>query len=193
MKHTTMSALVMILGSSFGTQLLAQDAVPATPADPPASVETKTTETATDKTTATVKARIEAVTKAFDKEANEFMQKLRAEKDRNKQRELYNQRPRPTEAVGLVLELAGENPKAEGVEQGLVWCLRSRDAGHRKEAGNLLLIHYKDSKGIGMLVMNYGRMRNGGEDELRELIEKAGGETVRQGATYYPASQLARY
>lgn len=187
MKYTTIPTLVMVLGSSFGASLLAQDSVPATPIIPAAA-----TEAATDKKAASEKSQIETATKAYDKESNEFMKKLRAEKDRAKQRELYNQHPKATSTVDMILKLAKEDPKAEGIEQGLVWSMRRANTKQRKEVGDLLLTHYKDSKAIGKLAYMYSHTRNGGEDELRAIIEKSGNEKVRQGATYYLASKLTK-
>ena len=200
MKNTTIPTLVMILGSSFGASLLAQESVPATPIIPAtstapteaATTDTKTAEVVTDKTAPTAKSQIETATKAYDKKSAEFMKKLRAEKDRTKQRELYSSRPSPTGIIDMILKLAKETPKADGVEEGLVWSVRRGNKQQRKEVGELLLTHYKDSEAIGKLAYIYSRMYSGGNDELRAIIEKSGNEKVRQGATYYLASKLTK-
>lgn len=94
--------------------------------------------------------------------------------------------------IALILKLAKANPKAEGVEKGLTWVLRGAKPAQLKEISAILLTHYKDSKSLRTVAMSYGRMRQGGEAELKKIIEKAGDETVRQGATYYLAAKLVK-
>ena len=198
MKYTTIPTLVMVLGSSFGASLLAPESVPATPIIPAASadaatVDTKAAEAVTDKDAPTVKSQIEAATKAYDEKSVKFVKKLRAEKDRTKQREIYNTRPSPTSIVDMILKLAKENPKSEGVEQGLVWSVRQAHSKQRKEVLDLLLTHYNENAVLGSLAKSYYRMRgDGGVKELHLIIEKTGNEKVRQGATYYLASKLSK-
>lgn len=144
-------------------------------------------------TVGSAKEQIDAATKAYDKQNAEFMKTLRAEKDRKKAMEMYRTgRPSSAEAVNLILKLAKENPKADGIEDGLMWTLRGANTEQQKEVCNLLLTHYKDSRSIGKLAQTYSRMRSGGEAGLREIIEKAGDAKVRQGATYYLAEKLMK-
>jgi len=121
----------------------------------------------------------------------DFMKKLRAEKDRKKAMEMYRVgRPSAAEAISLILNLAKENPKAEGIEEGLMWTLRGANPAQLKTVSGLLLTHYKDSPSIGKLAQIYSRSRTGGEAGLREIIEKSVDKKVRQGATYYLAEKL---
>ncbi len=165
--------------------MIGQAALPVVdPAPPAAPTDTATAGTAME--------QIEAATQAYDNKNREFMIKLRAEKDRKKAMEMYRTgRPSAAEAVNLILKLAKEDPKAEGIEKGLMWTLRGANPAQRKEVGQLLLTHYKDSASIGKLAQMYGRSR-GGETELRMIIEKAGDAKVRQGATYYLAEKLMK-
>ena len=59
---------------------------------------------------------------------------------------MYKNRPQPTEEVKIILKLANEDPKAEGIEKGLVWSLRTTDRQQREQIGELMMTHYKDSK-----------------------------------------------
>lgn len=140
------------------------------------------------------KQQIEATTSAFDQQTRDFIKRVRAEKDRKKMMEIYrNESPSPADAITLILKLAKENAKAEGVEKGLTWAgARTSDPSQMKAITTTLLTHYKDSKGIGILAQGYGRMRQGGEAELKEIIDKAGDEKVRQDATYHLASKLVK-
>lgn len=172
----------MVLASSLAATVGAQESVPATPIVPATTVETKVAD----------QAQLEASMKGFDKKANDYMKKFRAEKDRAKQREMYNQRPKPEAVIDMVLSAAKADPKAAGVEQGLSWCVDKAQGAQRKEVKNLLLTHYADSEAIGKLAYSYLRMWSGGEKELRQIIEKAGSEKVRQSATYYLAEKLCK-
>jgi len=197
MKDTTILTLVMVFGSSFGGALLAQESVPATPIISASSTETATSgtqkvEAVSDKTGSTVKSQIEVATKAYDKKSDEFSKKLRTETDSAKRNQLYSSRPDPMGTVDMIIKLAKKTPKAEGVEQGLLWSVKHARGDQRKESGDLLLTHYKDSETIGQLAYIYSRMWRGGEDELRQIIAKTGNEKVRQGATYYLASKLVK-
>ncbi|MCP5535185.1 MAG: redoxin domain-containing protein [Akkermansiaceae bacterium] len=175
----TMIALVVISG---GPVVFGQAGQAVAPPSPTAATTTAAT---------TVKEQIKAASKAFDKQNMEFMKMLRAEKDNTKKRELYKTgRPDPSGTVNLILKLARENPKADGVENGLVWTLRVANPTQRREVTQFMLTHYQDSKSIGNLAQYYGRMYGGGEPELREIVEKAGNEAVRLGATYYLAEKL---
>lgn len=173
--------LVLISGSSImrlHADLIVADASPQ-------GVSANTAESA--------KEQIEAATKAYDKKKTEFMNKLRTEKDRKKVMEMNRtERPDPSETVDLILQLAKDAPKAEGIEKGLNWTLKNGNTTQCNEAGDILLTHYKDSKSIADLTQHYGRMSRGGEVELRKIIEKAGSEKVRQGATYYLAKKLIK-
>jgi cytochrome oxidase Cu insertion factor (SCO1/SenC/PrrC family) len=183
MKLKTFTALIAISGSTVMGAYAAQPVV-----DPALAA----VDSATAGTTGTAKEQIEAATKAYDKQNKEFMKKLRAEKDRKKAMEMYRTgRPSAAEAISLILKLAKETPKAEGIENGLMWALmRGAKPAQRKEVSGLLLTHYKDSESIGKLAQMYSRARTGGEAGLREIIEKSGDEKVRQGATYYLAEKL---
>ena len=197
MKYKIIFTLVMVIGSPFGVSLLAQEPVPATPVIPAASTEAaktdpKTAEVVADKAAPTAKAQIEAATKAYDKKSKAFRLKFRAELDRTKRRALYSSQPSATSTVDLILKLAKENPKAEGIEDGLVWSMMRSSSEQGKEAGDLLLPHFKDSEVIGQLASMYSNMWKGGEDGLRQIIAKAGSEEVRQGATYLLASKLIK-
>lgn len=187
MKLTTLSVMMMVFGSVSMTAR-AQDSIPATPVMPIVN-------SSSDKTAEVqpAKDQIEAATKAFDKKNAEFMKKLRAEKDRKKMMEMYRTgRPDPSETVKLIIGLAKANPKAEGIESGLEWCVRGANLEQRKEICSILLSDHKDSKVLGKLAQSYAYSRQGGEAELREIAAKAGDLKVRQGATYYLASRLAK-
>jgi hypothetical protein len=178
MKLTTIISLALIASSPIA--LYAQETVPATPLVP-----------AADANKGSVQEQIEAVTSEFDQKATAFMKKLRAEKDRNKQRKLYKQRPDPQASVDQVITLAKKDLKAAGVEQGLGWCAKKTTQGPQSlEVLDLILTHYNESAVLGSLASNYSRMR--GVEELRLMVEKAGNEKVRQGATYYLASLLLK-
>ena len=197
MKATIIPTLIMVIGSSFEASLLAQESAPATPITPAASTEaatsdTKTAETGTAKAEPTAKSQIEAATKAYNKKSNAFRLKFRAELDRTKRQALYKNQPRATSTVDMILKLAKENPKAEGIEDGLVWCIMRSSPKQGKEAGDLLLTHFKDSEVIGQLASMYSNMWKGGEDGLRQIMAKAGSEEVRQGAAYLLASKLIK-
>jgi len=144
------------------------------------------------KTNPSVADQINSMTREFDKKKTEFMKKLRAEKDRKKQMALYNSRPTPSPVITKILALAKQNPKADGVEKGLVWSIRGARKEQLAEIKDMLLTHYKDSQAIGALAYRYSRSWRGGEAELREIVEKAGSEKVFQGATYYLASKLVK-
>lgn len=175
-----MTTLALICGSSLAVQ--AQESVPATPIVP-----------AAEASKGSVKEQIEAITSGFDKEAQEFMNKLRAEKDREKQREMYKERPDSKAAVGQVLALAKQDPKAEGVEKGLSWCVRRARGPQGQELLDLLLTHYNQSDVLGSLASNYSRMwGDHGLKELRQIVDKAGSDKIRQGATYCLASKLSK-
>lgn len=187
MKITTITTLMMICGSSLGVQ--AQDTVPAAPIVPQASTGTAAADKDPAKPAATsVEEQISAATKAYDKKSEAFMRKLRTEKDRNKMIEMYQARPLPTEEVKMILELAAKDPKAKGIENGLVWSLRTTDKSQREQIGNLLLTHYKNSKSLGRLAQSW----RFDQEKLRQISEQAGDEVVRQGATYYLASAMMR-
>ncbi len=178
--------MVVISGSLVWAQG-ADPAAPATPAVNPA------TETKSGTEAKAAKDQIDAAINAFQQKSLDFMKRLRAEKDRKKQMEMYrNERPSPVEEVDLVLKLAKEDPTAEGIEKGLTWSLQGANATQRKEIGRLLLTHYKDSASIGKLAQSYARTRSGGEDELRQIARLAGDETVRQMASYYLSSKLVQ-
>lgn len=186
MKLTTITTLMMICGSAIGVQ--AQDTVPAAPIIPQASTETKSTEDTAKPETSSVAEQITAATQAYNHKSEVFMKKVRAEKDRAKMTAMYKNRPLPTEQVAMILKLAKADPKAEGIEKGLVWSLRTTDLKQREQIGDLLMTHYKDSKSLGRLAQSW--MFD--QDKLREIIENAGDETVRQGATYLLASAMGR-
>ena len=197
MKYTTIPTLVMVIGSSFGASLLAQESAPATPIAPAASAgaaktDTKTVNAVTDKATPTAKSQIEAATKVFDKKSAESVKMLQAEKDRAKQQELFSNRPSPKAVIDLILKLAKEDPKAEGIEDGLAWSVRRSNNTQRKVVAELLLTHYNDNEAISQLAYMYSRMWVGGEEGLRMILAKSGSEKVRQGATYYLASKLIK-
>jgi len=178
MKLITITTLALIGSSPIA--VYAQETVPATPIVPAV---------ATNK--GSVKEKIEAVTSEFDQKATAFMKKLRAEKDRNKQRKLYKERPDPQASVDQVMTLAKKDLKAAGVEQGLGWCAKKTARGPQSlEILDLILTHYNESAVLGSLVSHYSRMR--GVKELRLIVEKAGNEKVRQGVTYYLASVLSK-
>lgn len=164
----------------------AQNSVPATPLIPAASPAEEKPEPNPAADATSIAGRIAAATKAHDLKTDAHMKKVRAEKDRKKMIELYMQRPQPINEVDMILKLAKETPKAEGIEQGLVWSLRTMDSAQRDAVTELLLTHYKDSKSIGRLAtaMRYN------QGILRRIINEAGDETVRQGATHILASQL---
>ncbi len=171
-----------------GCLVWAQGAAPVSPVTPAVSPATETengTETAED--------QIDAAINAFWQKNMDFMKRLRAEKDRKKQMEMRrNERPSPAQEIDLVLKLAKEDPTAAGVEKGLTWSLQGANTTQRKEISRLLLTHYKDSASIGKLVQSYARTRSGGEDELRQIAQLAGDETVRQMANYYLSSKLVQ-
>lgn len=180
MKLTTITTLALICGSSLAVQ--AQETVPATPLVPAAEANK-----------GSVKEQIEAITSSFNKEAMEFSKKLRAEKDRNKQQEMFKDRPDSKAAVDKVLALVKSDPKAEGVEEGLVWCVRRARGPQAQELLDIVLTHHNTSKALGSLAQNYSRMwGEQGTKELRMIVEKAGNDKIRQGATYYLASKLSK-
>jgi hypothetical protein len=186
MKFTTIVTLLAICGSSAW----AQNTAPAAP--PASSSGAKTADANPEKTSGTVQAQIEAAIKAYQAQSNAFMEKLRAEKDRAKRREMFKSRPDPSSVVNMILKFARDDPKARGIDKGLAWALRGANPDQKKEIATLLLTHHKDSKAIGALVASYARSRKGTEEGLREIIEKAGDEGVRQVATYYLASKLIK-
>lgn len=131
---------------------------------------------------ATAKEQIGAATAAYDRKNAAFMRKLREFKDREKMMEFYrNNRPKPDAVVDLVLKLAKEAPKAEGVEEGLVWSLRSRNPEQRKAVSEFFLTHYKNEKSLTRLAqaMRFDQAM------LERILKEAGDETVKQSATYY--------
>lgn len=180
-------AIALICGSGFMvTSHVIADPAQTIVDDPSGSIPTEVE-------VKSAKDQIVAVTRAFDQQAKGFMKKVRAQKDRKKMMEMYrNERPSPAGAITLILKLAKESPKAEGVEKGLTWCIQRANPEQLKEIGAILLVHHKDSSSLGILAMSYGRMRQGGEAELKEIINKAGDEKVRHGATYYLASKLVK-
>lgn len=179
-------ALICTSGFMLASHVLAgpaQTVVNDTPDSAPAAAEIKSAE-----------EQIKAATSAFEKKSRGFMKRARAEKDRKKKMQMYrNERSSPADAIALILKLAKENPKAEGIGTGLGWAVgRGAKPEQLKEIGAILLTHYKDSKSIGMLAQTYNRMGQGGEAGLKEIIDKAGNEKVRQGATYYLTSMLVK-
>lgn len=172
----------------FGSLVLAQGADPAAPASPAVN---PATETKSGTETKAAKDQIDAAINAFQQKNLDFMKRLRAQKDRKRQMEMYrNERPTPAEELDLVLKLAQEDPTAEGIEKGLTWSLQGANATQRKEISRLLLTHYKVSASIGKLAQSYARTRGGGEDELRQIAQLAGDETVRQMTGYYFSFKL---
>jgi len=137
--------------------------------------------------------QIESLTKDYDKKSAEFTRKLNAERDSNKQRILFKTQPDPTVATSLILKLAKKNPKAAGIETGLVWALSHSQGAEHKKFANLLLTHYKHSRSMGKLTQSYARMGIKGRAGLRHLIEVVSNERIRQGATYMLATQLRYY
>jgi hypothetical protein len=188
MKLATLSTMAVISATTAITAW-AQGAAPASAAIPIVNSVNSATPAEAD----TAKVQIEAAIEAFQQKNLKFMKRVRAEKDRKKQRAMYRSgRPSPTEAIDLVLELAKKNPTAEGIEHGLSWSLQGANAAQQKEISTLLLTHYKDSAALGKLAQSYVRTRSGGEDGLRKIIQLAGDEKVRQGATYYLAAKLVK-
>ncbi|WP_319609417.1 hypothetical protein [Oceaniferula marina] len=183
MKLTTITTTVALICGSAAL-LQAQESVPATPLVPAAQAEPSKE---------SAKKQIEAITSAFDKEVKAFYAELRKVKDRDKRNELFKERPDSKASVGQILALVKQDPKAEGVEDGLAWSVRRARPQQSQEILELLLTHYKDSKVLGSLAQNYGRSwGEHGIKELRLIADKAGSEKVRQGAMYYLGSKLGR-
>jgi len=147
------------------------------------------------KTVTSVHEQIDALTRAFDKRQVKFSEKVRAEKDQRKKMKLYYsaERPNPVPVINDVIAIAKQNPKAIGVEDALLWCIRrSNRKGQLDEIKDILLTHYKDSQAVARLAQAYFKLGNGGEEGLREIIEKAGSAKTRLGASYYLATKLAK-
>jgi hypothetical protein len=183
MKLATFITMLLISGSA----VTAQDASPGSPVIPNVDPENSATPAESD----SAKVQIETAISGYTKENKAFIVKVRAEKDRKKQREMYrNGRPSPAGVIDLVLKLAKKDPKAEGIEDGLSWSLRGANPDQRSEISKLLLTHYKDSPALGKLAQSFAMMDGGGVAELRKIVQIAGNEKVRQGALYYIAKTL---
>lgn len=184
MKLVTLSTMVVISATTV-SGVWARDAAPDSRAIP---IVNSATATEGDST----KIQIEVAIKAYKQKSTKFKKRVRAEKDRKKQRAMYrNERPSPTETIDLVLELAKKNPTAEGIEQGLSWGLQGANEVQFKEISKLLLSHYKDSAALGKLAQRYARTGSG-DDGLRKIVQLAGDKKVRQDASYYLATRLVK-
>ncbi len=175
---TTITVLVLTV-----SMVWAQEKQPESPVKP------------AGKTATSVLEQIGALTRAFDKRQVKFSEKVRAEKDQHKKMKLYYsaERPNPEPVINKVVAIAKQNPKAIGVENGLLWCIRRANRKeHLDEIKDLVLTHYKDSQAVARLAQAYFKLWNGGEEALREIIQKAGSEKTRQGARYYLATKLAK-
>jgi len=130
----------------------------------------------TGKTVTSVHEQIDALTREFDKRQVKFSEKVRAEKDQHKKMKLYYsaEHPNPEPVINKVVAIAKQNPKAIGVENGLLWCIRRANRKeHLDEIKDLVLTHYKDSQAVARLAQAYFKLGNGGEEGLREIIEKS--------------------
>lgn len=187
MKIKTITTLMMLCGSAAW----AQNSIPASPiiANAPA-VEGKA-KAPSMLENASIKTQIEQICSQSDKRASEFSQKIRAEKDRKKQREMFNKRPTSVDAVNQIIAIAEKSPKAEGVEEGLAWAAQRSTPAQRKQVTALLFTHHSDGEALGALVKSYMRMRGPqGLTELKEIREKSTNDSVKIMASYAVAEKL---
>jgi len=192
MKLKLIPTIALIFGTSLGWSSAAGQSQPSTKTQ---ATPTANTPKTTNRKTAVVnstKEQIMAEIMAFDKSNTAYMKKVRAEKDVQKKIEMSRNRPSPSKAINKIIELAKQNPKAEGVEQGLVWALRGSNNLQLEEISNLLLTHYDGSGSIARLTYLYSRKWNGGAEGLRQIIKRTSNEKIRRLATYHLGSKLVK-
>ena len=139
---------------------------------------------------ATVADQVKPLIDDFTKEAKAVYAKVRAEKDRTKQREMYKLMPNPAETASKVLSIAKSDLKSEGAEEAIIWVVSNGSSPTRKEAASLLLSEFKDSKGLNAYVKSLSRGRADATTELREVAKVAGDPSVKAYAQFSLASQL---
>lgn len=138
----------------------------------------------------TVAEQVKPLIDGFTKEAKAVYSKVRAEKDRTKQREMYKLMPNPAETASKVLSIAKSDLTSEGAEEAIIWVVGNGSNPTRKEAAGLLLSEFKDSKGLSSYVKSLSRGRADATADLREVAKVAGDPSVKAYAQYSLASQL---
>ena len=139
-----------------------------------------------------VSESIHTLISGYTEAYKQYLRKLPLAKNSSYRAQIYKERPKPKKTVDQVIAIAKEHPKEEGVVDGLLWCLKWANNDQIKEIGSLMVKHYKDGKPLAKLARVYSRMRVGGEDGLRKIVEVATDKKVKQGATYLLAEKLMK-
>lgn len=179
-------SILMISGSALITS-----SVSGAEADEPAAAKAaeKNQETAT------------SIIEAYNKEYHRVRLLILPEKDIPKRMARFRKElPKPTEPINRIIQLAKDNPQAEGIQKGLLWAMKKTlspksqwSLGQRKEITNLFLTHYKDDAAMLDLTLYYAKPVPGGQeaiDALRKISEKATDQKIAFEATYYVANRL---
>lgn len=155
------------------------------------TTESKTGAEATAVAGQSVSEQVDPIIKEFTDKYHDVLKRMRMERDRNKQREIYKEMPNGTKTVAKVLAIVKLDLKAEGVEEALAWAVTAGSDEQSKEIKSILLESYPEGEGLLGYVKSLARSYAPNVlDELRELIKGSKNEKVKQTASYYLATKL---
>ncbi|MFC4992644.1 peroxiredoxin family protein [Rubritalea tangerina] len=145
----------------------------------------------TQEVRASIVDEVKEISGAHDAQVQEVYKKIRSERDRSKRSEIFKEMPDPVGPSTNLLDLAKKDLRVDGVEQALSWVSAKGSPQQRKEAAELLMKAYPESKGFERYINIHCHNQLGlGVEALREVVAGVKEPGTLAFAKYALANQL---